>query len=77
MIVDVTLATMKKMATSGEILRNETVQYIILYHPNQTPVIYRTVIKKPNDKFQYMMLIQSLPTTIPVFNVREFGGINE
>ena len=78
MIVDISLTSMKKMITSGSpLLRNETPLYIILYYANKTGVVYRTLIKKPKDKMRYLLLLGSLPETLPVWNVREFGGINE
>jgi len=78
MIVDISLNNMKKLVTSGSpLLRNETPLYIILYYANRTGVVFRTLIRKPKDKMSYLLLLGSLPESLPVWNVREFGGINE
>lgn len=78
MIADINLNTMRKMAQDGgNLLRNESKQYIRLYYTNKGQIIFRTVIKKPDSPIEYQILLNSLPKTIPVFNVREFGGILE
>lgn len=77
MIVDISFEDLKKMLQGGgNLLRNETSTLIILYYPGKT-IVYRTVIKKPQDNMKYLLLLGSLPESMRVWNVREFGGINE
>lgn len=63
---DITLNQMKIISkAAGNLLSFETLNTITLYHVQQSPVIFRSVLKKDiQDKFR--LFLMHLPSSIPL-----------
>ena len=74
MLVDVTLNDLKKLFVAGSrLLRFEKGDLIYLYYVQQGPVIFRTIIQRPDTQMGYHMLLNTLPQNMLVLNVIEDG----
>ena len=75
MIVDVTLNQLKKLFVAGStLLRFEKKDVIYLYYIQQSQVVFRTMLERPEEAMQYQLLLNSLPQNLPVLNVVEDGA---